>query len=61
MGIIRRLKDEGIAVLVVEQNALTALGVADRAYVMDRGRIIHSGPAAELLHDDALRTRLIGI
>jgi len=61
MGIIRRLKDEGIAALVVEQNALTALGVADRAYVMDRGRIIHSGPAAELLHDDALRTRLIGI
>ena len=61
MGIIRRLKDEGIAVLVVEQNALTALGVADRAYVMDRGRIIHSGPAAELLHDDALRTRLLGI
>ena len=61
MGIIQRLKDEGIAVLVVEQNALTALGVADRAYVMDRGRIIHEGPAAELLHDDALRTRLIGI
>ncbi len=61
MRIIGRLKEEGIAALVVEQNALTALGVADRAYVMDRGRIIHSGPAAELLHDDALRTRLIGI
>jgi branched-chain amino acid transport system ATP-binding protein len=61
MGIIRRLKDEGIAALVVEQNALTALGVADRVYVMDRGRIIHEGPAAELLHDDALRARLIGI
>ena len=61
MGIIRRLKDEGIAALVVEQNALTALGVADRVYVMDRGRIIHEGPAVELLHDDALRARLIGI
>ncbi len=61
MRIIGRLKEEGIAALVVEQNALTALGVADRAYVMDRGRIIHEGPAAELLHDDALRTRLIGI
>ncbi len=61
MGIIRRLKNEGIAALVVEQNALTALGVADRVYVMDRGRIIHEGPAAELLHDDALRARLIGI
>ena len=61
MRIIGRLKEEGIAALVVEQNALTALGVADRVYVMDRGRIIHEGPAAELLHDDALRARLIGI
>jgi branched-chain amino acid transport system ATP-binding protein len=61
MRVIGRLKEEGIAALVVEQNALTALGVADRAYVMDRGQIIHEGPAAELLHDDALRTRLIGV
>jgi branched-chain amino acid transport system ATP-binding protein len=61
MRVIGRLKEEGIAALVVEQNAMTALGVADRAYVMDRGQIIHEGPAAELLHDDALRTRLIGV
>jgi branched-chain amino acid transport system ATP-binding protein len=61
MRVIGRLKQEGIAALVVEQNALTALAVADRAYVMDRGQIIHEGPAAELLHDDALRTRLIGV
>ena len=61
MRVIGRLKEEGIAALVVEQNALTALGVADRAFVMDRGQIIHEGPAAELLHDDALRTRLIGV
>ena len=61
MRVIGRLKEEGIAALVVEQNAMTALGVADRAYVMDRGQIIHEGPAADLLHDDALRTRLIGV
>ena len=61
MRVIGRLKEEGIAALVVEQNAQTALGVADRAYVMDRGQIIYEGPAAELLHDDALRTRLIGV
>ena len=35
---------EGISVLVVEQNAATALEVSDRAYVMDRGRIVHEGP-----------------
>ena len=47
--------------LVVEQNAATALGVSDRAYIMDRGRIVHEGPAAELLADDGLRVRLLGI
>ena len=60
LQVIRRLKGEGIGVLVVEQNPLAALGVADRVYVMDRGRIVHSGPAAELLHDAESRMRLLG-
>lgn len=58
---VTRLKDEGIAVLLVEQNALAALEVSDRAYVMDRGRIIHESPARELLENEALRRRLIGM
>ena len=61
MRTIRRLKSEGIAALVVEQNALAALDVADRVYVMGRGRIAYEGPAAELRSDTALRTRLIGV
>jgi branched-chain amino acid transport system ATP-binding protein len=61
MKTITRLKNEGIAVLVVEQNALSALAVSDRVYVMNHGRIIHEGDARELLEDDALRTRLLGI
>ncbi len=61
MRTIRRLKSEGIAALVVEQNALAALDVADRVYVMGRGRIAYEGPAAELRSDMALRTRLIGV
>jgi branched-chain amino acid transport system ATP-binding protein len=61
MRVIAQLRDEGIAALVVEQNAMTALAVADRVYVMDRGRIIHEGRADELLNDTALRMRLIGI
>lgn len=61
MATIRRLRDEGIACLVVEQNAVSALQVADRVYVMDHGRTIHEGPAAALLADDALRQRLLGI
>ena len=58
---ILRLKSEGISVLVVEQNALSALEVSDRVYVMDHGRIIHEGDAQELLEDTVLRKNLLGI
>jgi branched-chain amino acid transport system ATP-binding protein len=57
---IRQLKAEGIAVLIVEQNAETALSVADRAYILDLGRVVWSGEAAVLREDKALRRRLLG-
>ena len=57
---IRRLKGEGVASLVVEQNAEIALSVADRAAVLDRGRIAWMGPAEELRQDRVLRRRLLG-
>jgi branched-chain amino acid transport system ATP-binding protein len=60
MHTITRLKAEGIAVLLVEQNVQTALAVSDRVYVMDLGRIVHEGPAAALMEDAPLRTRLLG-
>ncbi len=49
MKTIGRLKQEGLSVLVVEQNATSALQVSDRVYVMDLGRIVHEGPARDLL------------
>ncbi len=59
--ILGELKQTGVAILIVEQNALLALKIADRAYVMDSGRIVHSGPAAELAADrDRIRT-LMGL
>lgn len=61
LRVIQRLKAEGVASLVVEQNALAALEVADRVYVMDRGRIAHEGSAQELLDNAPMRRRLIGI
>ena len=61
MKTITRLKNEGISVLVVEQNAMSALEVCDRVYVMDHGRIVHEGGAAQLLEDEALRKQLLGI
>jgi branched-chain amino acid transport system ATP-binding protein len=60
LSTIRRLKSEGVASLVVEQNAEIALSVADRAAILDRGRIAWSGPAAQLRDDKPLRKRLLG-
>ncbi len=61
MATIKRLKTEGISVLLVEQQAELALSVSDRVYVIDRGIIVHEGPAPELRHDEAKRRALIGI
>ena len=60
LAIVRRLKDEGVASLIVEQNAEVALSVADRAAVLDRGRVAWTGEADELRRDRALRHRLLG-
>ena len=58
---LAELKKTGVAILLVEQNALLALRVADRAYVLDSGRVVHAGPAAELAADrDRIRT-LMGL
>lgn len=60
LATIRRLKSEGVASLIVEQNAEIALSVADRAAILDRGRIAWSGPAGQLRDDKALRKKLLG-
>ena len=61
LATVRRLKQEGIASVVVEQNAEIALSVADRAVVLDRGRVAWAGDAVTLRDDDALRQRLLGV
>ncbi len=61
LGVIRRLKEERIGVLVVEQNPIAALSVSDRVYVMDKGRVVHAGAARALLDDAPLRSRLLGV
>lgn len=60
LATISRLRDEGIASIVVEQNAELALSVADKAVVIDRGKVAWSGDAAELRQDKTLRQRLLG-
>lgn len=58
--IIREIKAQGIMVLLVEQNAKMALKVADRAYVLETGKIKLAGNARELLHNDEVRKAYLG-
>ena len=59
--ILAELKARGVAIVLVEQNALLALKIADRAYVMDAGRIVYHGEAATLLQDRKLIADLMGL
>jgi branched-chain amino acid transport system ATP-binding protein len=58
--VIRTLNEEGIAVLLVEQNARMALKLAHRGYVLETGRITISAPAAELLNDQRVKDAYLG-
>ena len=58
--IIQNLHKAGTTILLVEQNAQMALSIADRAYVLETGKISLSGPADELLHNDSVRKAYLG-
>jgi branched-chain amino acid transport system ATP-binding protein len=60
LGTLRTVAAGGTSVLLAEQNAAQALAVADRAYVMRLGRIVHSGTAAELRNDPQLARAFLG-
>ncbi len=59
-SIIREINKGGTTVLLVEQNAQMALSIADRAYVMETGRIVKSGEARALLNDEDVRKAYLG-
>ena len=58
--IIKQVNERGISVFVVEQNANVALGIADRGYVLQTGEVVLSGPAQELLHNEAMKRAYLG-
>jgi branched-chain amino acid transport system ATP-binding protein len=58
--IIADIKAQGIPILLVEQNARKALQIADYAYVLERGKIVHQGPAAELREDPSVISAYLG-
>ena len=59
-SIIKQINREGVTILLIEQNANMALKVADKAYVMETGRITMSGTGRELLDNDAVRAAYLG-
>ena len=58
---IQKIHDDGVTVLLVEQNANAALKIADRAYVLEIGKLVKQGPAEELANDDSIRRTYLGI
>jgi branched-chain amino acid transport system ATP-binding protein len=59
--VIREIHDEGVTVLLVEQNVFRTLSIADRAWVLENGRIVLSGTGAGLLADDHVRKAYLGM
>ena len=58
--ILKEVRKTGTTVLLVEQNAKKALEIADRAYVLETGKILLSGDAKELMNDDAVKKAYLG-
>ena len=59
-SIIKNINQQGVTVLLVEQNARMALSIADRAYVMETGKIVMQGPARELLGNEDVKRAYLG-
>lgn len=59
-SIIREISSSGTTVLLVEQNAKKALGIADRAYVLETGNIVLSGDAGEMMNNDSIKKAYLG-
>ena len=57
---IRALNQDGLTILLIEQNAKQALDVTTRAYVIEQGRIVHSGPSTQLANDPGIVAHYLG-
>jgi branched-chain amino acid transport system ATP-binding protein len=58
---LKNIREQGVTVVLVEQNVPHALALADRAFIMETGRVTLSGPAAELVRDDRVRDAYLGL
>lgn len=60
LKLLLRMRDEGLTILLIEQNATAALKIADRGYVLETGRVAVSGPASTLLEDEQVQRAYLG-
>lgn len=60
-NVIKRIREEGLTVLIVEQNVKQTLSIADRAYVLENGRIVLKGTGESLLVDEHVKTAYLGV
>lgn len=60
-NVIQTLKSQGITILLVEQNAFSALGISDRAYVLETGNIVLSGTGKEMISNEQVRAAYLGM
>ncbi|HQE21823.1 MAG TPA: ABC transporter ATP-binding protein [Thermosynergistes sp.] len=61
LNMVKAIREQGVTVLLVEQNVRQSLALADRGYVLENGRIVIEGPSAALLADDRLRQAYLGM
>jgi branched-chain amino acid transport system ATP-binding protein len=61
MDVLTLIRQEGVTVVLVEQDVHLALSSADRGYVMETGAVVHSGPAEILIDDPAVRKAYLGL
>jgi branched-chain amino acid transport system ATP-binding protein len=60
-AVIKRIRSEGVTVLIVEQNVKQTLAIADRAFVLENGRITMEGSGQALLNDEKVKTAYLGV
>lgn len=58
---VRKLKEDGMTILLVEQNVREALDLADRGYILQTGRIVGEGTGAELMASDQVKSAFLGL
>jgi branched-chain amino acid transport system ATP-binding protein len=61
LEVIKHLREQGITILLVEQNVRNTLEVADRAYVLENGRIVLEGKGRDLLQDEKVKKAYLGL